>query len=1007
MSIHFRFLLLTLASCLSLSAYLFATSPTSLNLHQWGAVSLFHGLPSNHVRAIAQDGDRIFWFGTDGGLVKYDGRRIQRLATEGMLAGRVRAIKVDPDGVLWVGTDEGAARIVRGEIRPIAETEGKTITAIITPERGRGVIATAQGALFDCSTNPDGSLAVQTIGREDHPLLNIDQGAPLQLTSLAVAGGRLLVGTRSRGVLSIEQGAVKEILSRNRAYFVEALEADSEGRPWFGAQTTTEDSGLFESADMLRPLKIGAGTGTVLALKFDARGDLWVGTDGQGVFRYRDSRRVERFTFENTAGGLRSNHIYAVFVDAEGVVWFGTDRGVCRYDPQSPHIEKVSDDPESNFARALFQSSDKALWCGTNRGLFVRDEAAGAWVAVEELKGKTVHSISEAADGRLLVGTSAGLFSAGAEASPRAFARLDAEASGDAVRAICKFQGATYVAVYGRGVERLEGTRRTLIWPADNAGSRERQVISLHAEPGRLWIGTVEAGVFVFDGKQVSAEESLVALKGATVRALAGTRDGRLWVATARGLYLLKEGRLAAVLEEIDARSLAARGDNAWCATTGGLYRVLADDEASPIIARLDTEQGLPSQNAFAVISTEGPEGHETLWAATSRGVVRYEPGLEPPRLALTRVMGRRVYSGEEIEAGLDLEYPQSSLSVDVAATGSRTFPEQFQYSFSVFDGKDRLIARRLSRDSQLLMDNLRPGRHRVEVRAYTNDLVASPPLTFGFNVERAPFPWTTTALSVLLTLALVAVWWGWRQNRRIIRANSALGSANRQLAETRMQLATETETERRRIARDLHDQTLADLRRLMLMADHLPAAEAGNGHRRTDPAAFRGEIESITTEIRRICEDLSPSALANVGLAAALEYALANAVAHMPTDKRFDYEFTCDGALDERIALAPAVEIQIYRIVQEALSNICRHSAATRVRLEVSLTSEGELTVMLEDNGKGFDPKTNGAKTGRGLANIRSRASLIEADAGWSRGEHGGAVFTLRKPAAARVTTQ
>src|SRR6185369_16079165 len=47
----------------------------SPNLHQWGAVTLFHGLPSNHVRAIAQDDDGVLWFGTNGGLAKYDGRR--------------------------------------------------------------------------------------------------------------------------------------------------------------------------------------------------------------------------------------------------------------------------------------------------------------------------------------------------------------------------------------------------------------------------------------------------------------------------------------------------------------------------------------------------------------------------------------------------------------------------------------------------------------------------------------------------------------------------------------------------------------------------------------------------------------------------------------------------------------------------------------------------------------------------------------------------------------------
>src|SRR5262249_20741301 len=51
--------------------------------HQWGAVTLFHGLPSDHVRAIVQDSDGMMWFGTDSGLVKYDGRRIQRITAEG------------------------------------------------------------------------------------------------------------------------------------------------------------------------------------------------------------------------------------------------------------------------------------------------------------------------------------------------------------------------------------------------------------------------------------------------------------------------------------------------------------------------------------------------------------------------------------------------------------------------------------------------------------------------------------------------------------------------------------------------------------------------------------------------------------------------------------------------------------------------------------------------------------------------------------------------------------
>src|SRR5207247_10685858 len=129
------------------------------NLHQWGAVTLFHGLPSDHVRAIAQDFNGMMWFGTDGGLVRYDGRRIQKLTAGGPTAARVLSLKLDRDDVLWIGTDAGAARLINGEIKPIPETQNSAVTAIITPETGHAMMTTEQGEIFDCSTARDGSLA--------------------------------------------------------------------------------------------------------------------------------------------------------------------------------------------------------------------------------------------------------------------------------------------------------------------------------------------------------------------------------------------------------------------------------------------------------------------------------------------------------------------------------------------------------------------------------------------------------------------------------------------------------------------------------------------------------------------------------------------------------------------------------------------------------------------------------------------------------------------------------
>ena len=160
----------------------------------------------------------------------------------------------------------------------------------------------------------------------------------------------------------------------------------------------------------------------------------------------------------------------------------------------------------------------------------------------------------------------------------------------------------------------------------------------------------------------------------------------------------------------------------------------------------------------------------------------------------------------------------------------------------------------------------------------------------------------------------------------------------------------------------------------------------------------LRSEIESISQEVRRICEDLSPSALENVGLSAALQFALAHAVEHAAPNCRFAYEFTCDDGLDEKLNLPASTQIQIYRIAQEALSNICRHSGARHVKMKATLSADSAFELGIEDDGRGFAESATRKNSGRGLANIRARASMIDAKVEWSKSDAGGTVFILHK---------
>jgi signal transduction histidine kinase len=333
--------------------------------------------------------------------------------------------------------------------------------------------------------------------------------------------------------------------------------------------------------------------------------------------------------------------------------------------------------------------------------------------------------------------------------------------------------------------------------------------------------------------------------------------------------------------------------------------------------------------------------------------------------------LSQRVHDLAELASTIQLEYPQNSLLVEVAGQSSRTFPEEFQYGFVLTNSSGKMLDRRLSNDTQYAAADLDPGEYTIEAIAFNRDLVASDPMTVRFSIDKAPFPWTATALGVLLFIALVGLIWAIVEHRRI-------AERNRELAAARFDLANEAERERRRIARDLHDQTLADLRNLMIRSDKL----AG------DRGEFRAEIEAVSTEVRRICEDLSPSVLENVGLVAALEFLLGRTGANR--------RFSADESVEDRIGFPLNVQLQVYRIAQEVLTNIETHSNAGSVEMRVETLDDGEFLLTIADDGRPFRPvRTDG--TGRGIANIRSRANLINAKVSWRESPGGGNVFLLK----------
>ncbi len=701
-------------------------SPTPpANLHQWGAVTLFHGLPSDRVHAIAQTPDGVMWFATDGGLAKYDGRRTQAVIADGLPQGRVLALKTDEEGALWIGTESGAARFAGGTFTRIKESAGKTINAIISPGRGRVLMATDDGVILDCQfkqetpsrlgvtdaeRHPPITFAVRSI--PDQPLQSSDKDHPglLKITSLAFLSNTLYAGTQSRGLIAIDNGEVTEIQSKPRSYFINALGTDSRGRLWVGAKGRAEESSLFDQTDPLKPMKNAAATGPVMFIARGSGQDVWAATDGRGVFHLIDGKTAERFSFQETGGALRSDHVFAAFVDREDVIWFGTDKGVCRYDPHAMRAENISGDAGANYVRSLARTAQGHLLAGTNFGLFVYVPSTKSWRAIADIGRRIVYAVGSDSSGRTLVATSAGLF-VSPSTNELSFTRAQTPdenlPQGDSVRAIASINGVTHIATYGYGVEKLQGLQRSLVWPEPSADPRLREVTTLGTDGSdRLMIGTATSGIYFFDGKQTTSNETLDQLKGDAIWSIVADSTA-LWIGASKGLFLLRANQLQEIIPNVTAREIVLDSANdqskqLWCATVGdGIFKVVLDDQFGAIVSHMDVEQGLPSQRAFAILPERSDRGAEAVVIGTSRGIARYEPDRIAPALSPERIISKRIHTADELRSGLQLDYPQNSLLLDVTANSSRTFPEQFQYAFALYDAAGQAIKQKVSHDTQ------------------------------------------------------------------------------------------------------------------------------------------------------------------------------------------------------------------------------------------------------------------------------------------------------------------
>lgn len=201
----------------------------------------------------------------------------------------------------------------------------------------------------------------------------------------------------------------------------------------------------------------------------------------------------------------------------------------------------------------------------------------------------------------------------------------------------------------------------------------------------------------------------------------------------------------------------------------------------------------------------------------------------------------------------------------------------------------------------------------------------------------------------------------------------------------SRLALAAQ-EQERQRLARELHDEIGGTFTAIMLQIETL--AGRISPERRGDLDALREVARDGATTVREIAVRLRPDALDDLGLARALSALAASIGDHTTID--------VDRQIEPIDDLDPDTELVVYRVAQEALTNVARHAGATRVRLTFRRTPDA---VRLEicDDGRGLPPSAGDASTG--IRGMRERALLVGAHLEIAPADGGGTSVALTVP--------
>lgn len=383
------------------------------------------GLNANHIHHLSAFAPHQLLVGSDDGLFIYDTEQhavVQRVEdTTGLFSTANRFVYTairDHEGGLWTGSFYGGVTYVSTGAKQFVAYQtdeeensvaGNIINRFCEDERGCIWIASDDGGLSCLNPQTD------TFRRYNSTNSGLSYN---NVHALCVDGNNLWVGTYTGGInlLNVATGQWRHLAIDDETSSCYSLFRDSKANMWTGTmESICRYDRVADRFDVVKQTGV-----LVIDIDEDAHGNLWFSTNGGGVLTYNlNTRKWRQYTKENTNGSLPDNQVNCVHISADGILWVGTECGLCRYDFRKGgfvHVPIIENAAESQH-KVLeciegIVDDEHGLWLTTPNGLlrYVDGKCQNVFTSSDGLVGNQfmMNAAMKASDGRIYVGTTSG-----------------------------------------------------------------------------------------------------------------------------------------------------------------------------------------------------------------------------------------------------------------------------------------------------------------------------------------------------------------------------------------------------------------------------------------------------------------------------------------------------------------------------------------------------------------------------------------------------------------------